>query len=324
MRQPNTKLRLAIALFVLSILSTSCFAQLGAYTLNITPNMLPNSTAAMSVGTVVSFQVMVQHPNYLACDSWANALLIEPATGYDPASINYVMSPTSWIDPSIALDMPAGSIGWAYDDLSNQMPWSSWGAPSSGPFIFMFEFTISDMSDLTQLYVDLYFYGDFDTGAYAFGSCGVAATPDGPHPISPHVALPIELLSFNGTPLAEGNELRWVTASETNNSHFIVERSVDGVAYESLATVPGAGTTSSPTHYKFLDQDAPGGVSYYRLLQVDLNGDAEYHDVVAITRTFTPDAPIATLNMLGQVVQDDFSGPVLEVLPDGSKILRGH
>ena len=76
--------------------------------------------------------------------------------------------------------------------------------------------------------------------------------------------------------------LTWGTASETNNSHFDIERSIDGSLFEPLIRVPGAGTTMQDQSYSALDEKPLPGVSYYRLKQTDLDGTYSYQGVVEI------------------------------------------
>jgi hypothetical protein len=95
-------------------------------------------------------------------------------------------------------------------------------------------------------------------------------------------ALPIELLSFEGH-LNNGHvDLTWVTATETNNDYFIVERSKDGNVWEEVLEVDGAGNSSSVINYFDKDYDPYPGISYYRLRQVDFDGTRSYSDIVPV------------------------------------------
>ena len=86
------------------------------------------------------------------------------------------------------------------------------------------------------------------------------------------IILPIELMEFYVTP-EEGNALlNWTTASEARNDYFLVERTSNGVDFETIGTVKGAGTSTSINSYSFLDTNPLQGVSYYRLTQVDFDG----------------------------------------------------
>ena len=95
--------------------------------------------------------------------------------------------------------------------------------------------------------------------------------------------LPIELLSFDAQ--VEGNNVlvSWQTATEHDNDYFIVERSIDGVNAERIGTIKGAGNSNKVLNYDFVDQNPYSGTSYYRLTQVDYNGQSETFDWVAVS-----------------------------------------
>lgn len=96
--------------------------------------------------------------------------------------------------------------------------------------------------------------------------------------------LPIELLYFNGEMVGEDNLLTWATVSEKNNDFFSLERSRNGVDFEVLAIVPGAGTSTSTLHYDKFDYDPYAGVTYYRLKQTDYDGQYMYSQTIALNR----------------------------------------
>jgi len=84
--------------------------------------------------------------------------------------------------------------------------------------------------------------------------------------------LPIELLSFTPQCLGNNGLIRWVTASEINNSHFIIQRSDNGVDYSDIAQIQGSGNSTQLTEYSYIDTQKPDGLVYYRLKQVDFDG----------------------------------------------------
>ena len=89
--------------------------------------------------------------------------------------------------------------------------------------------------------------------------------------------LPIELLHFDAKYTEERNvSLMWSTASETNNKEFVIERGRDGKEFLPIITLPGAGTTTVSMNYQTFDDHPLAGVSYYRLKQIDSNGDFSY------------------------------------------------
>ncbi len=89
--------------------------------------------------------------------------------------------------------------------------------------------------------------------------------------------LPVSLFSF--TVKKSNNQaslLEWKTVSEKNNDYFIIERSSDGINFEYIGTVDGAGSSNNLLSYSFVDENPYLGVNYYRLKQVDFNGQSEY------------------------------------------------
>jgi hypothetical protein len=84
--------------------------------------------------------------------------------------------------------------------------------------------------------------------------------------------LPIELVSFSGQELMNKIRLDWITQTETNNDHFIVEKSFDAINFNSIGNVDGVGTSSIQRKYVFYDNSFPMNSAYYRLRQVDFNG----------------------------------------------------
>lgn len=98
--------------------------------------------------------------------------------------------------------------------------------------------------------------------------------------------LPVEFSSFSASKSSFNmmNEvlLRWQTASETNNFGFNVERSfLNQENWQMIGFIEGAGTTNSTRSYQFIDNTAgEAGKYYYRLKQIDTNGEYAYSDIV--------------------------------------------
>ncbi len=96
--------------------------------------------------------------------------------------------------------------------------------------------------------------------------------------------LPIELLSFEANRSNDKKiELNWSTSSEINNDYFTVEKSKDGINFEEVVIVDGAGTTTIPKDYAKVDNNPFAGVSYYRLKQTDFDGHFSYSDLSAVS-----------------------------------------
>ena len=84
-------------------------------------------------------------------------------------------------------------------------------------------------------------------------------------------ALPVELISFEGNLKDKAIELNWKTEVELNNDYFTLERSRDGINFEVIATVRGAGNSNTPKRYDYLDRTPHYGLNYYRLSQTDFD-----------------------------------------------------
>ncbi len=103
-------------------------------------------------------------------------------------------------------------------------------------------------------------------------------------------ALPIELLRFNATADNTAAYLDWSTASETNNDYFTVEKSANGLDFEAIGTVDGAGNSSTVHSYSFTDEFSTLQLSnfplvYYRLKQIDYDGKYQYSNVISVDLT---------------------------------------
>ena len=102
--------------------------------------------------------------------------------------------------------------------------------------------------------------------------------------------LPVVLVSFDAEYLFKDNKsavlLNWVTLSEINNEKFIVEKSIDGINFESIFIVQGAGNTNTKTNYYSVDENPFFGVNYYRLKQIDFDGKYIYSGVISVNNTF--------------------------------------
>lgn len=98
-----------------------------------------------------------------------------------------------------------------------------------------------------------------------------------------NTALPVELLHFTAKANNNAAILTWATASEENNAYFDVQRSTDGINFETIGQVEGAGTTYDVQEYTFIDESPVNGINYYRLRQVDIDGQFEFHKIEVVT-----------------------------------------
>jgi len=94
--------------------------------------------------------------------------------------------------------------------------------------------------------------------------------------------LPVELLFFTAMVEDYSIKLQWATATEENNAYFEIERSLDGINFESIGQVEGSGTTYDTQEYSYIDESPINATNYYRLKQVDLDSEFEIHEVIAV------------------------------------------
>ena len=90
--------------------------------------------------------------------------------------------------------------------------------------------------------------------------------------------LPIELTEFNAVIRGDQVDVDWKLAAEINVDYFNVERSADGIIFESIAQVKGKGNTDMGSHYNVTDKHPLNGISYYRLKQTNFNGKNKYSE----------------------------------------------
>jgi hypothetical protein len=94
--------------------------------------------------------------------------------------------------------------------------------------------------------------------------------------VSPTIMLPVELKSFSGLINGRNVTLNWVTASESNFSHFIVERSNSNNWTAISSNIQAAGNSATPRNYSYTDSKLNTGKYSYRLKMVDKDGSYKY------------------------------------------------
>ena len=89
--------------------------------------------------------------------------------------------------------------------------------------------------------------------------------------------LPVKLYSFNANLNNNKVDLKWVTASEINVSHFIIEKSTDAINFSEAGLIFAYGNPTDKTNYTHSDNinTNQAGVIYYRLRSVDVDGKSE-------------------------------------------------
>ncbi len=149
--------------------------------------------------------------------------------------------------------------------------------------------------------------------------------------------LPIELLNFYAV-LTEGIVLlKWTTVTETNNHFFTLERSRNGLSFEGLFKVEGAGNSDVLLGYEAFDREPLIGRSFYRLKQTDFDGTFDYSWVVGIDNNLDASRinlypnPVSGPNLFltlqgleGEVVEFSFLNPVGQLMKLQSITIPGE
>lgn len=97
--------------------------------------------------------------------------------------------------------------------------------------------------------------------------------------------LAVEWISFTSENKGNYNLLQWKTATETHNEYFEIERSQDAISFEKIGRVQGTGNSNSLRLYEWQDEKPIKGLNYYRLKQVDINGNYQYSDITQVINT---------------------------------------
>lgn len=94
--------------------------------------------------------------------------------------------------------------------------------------------------------------------------------------------IPVELTSFSISSDGVNINLSWLTATETNNMGFEIQRKFGNNDFENVGFIQGAGTTSEKQSYQFTDKVNSTGIYVYRLKQIDFNGSYHYSKSVEV------------------------------------------
>jgi hypothetical protein len=95
--------------------------------------------------------------------------------------------------------------------------------------------------------------------------------------------LPVELSAFNANCGTGSIMVNWTTASENNNSYFVLERTKDLITWEIVSTVSSLNGNSNTVQNYAYEDHVFGGTFYYRLNQVDINGDVTTYPPITLT-----------------------------------------
>ncbi|WP_462281563.1 lamin tail domain-containing protein, partial [Salinivirga cyanobacteriivorans] len=93
--------------------------------------------------------------------------------------------------------------------------------------------------------------------------------------------LPVTWKSVSAVVKDKSIDINWTTATETNNDYFSIEYSIDNDSFQQIGRVEGAGNASVLNYYSFRHNSPVSGENYYRIKQVDFNGNFDYSKIVS-------------------------------------------
>jgi len=311
----------ATASFTVATQSASCYIQIGIYSYNqatgaftwLSPESINGGfdytnvdTGFAGTGTLNAQGMTPGNTYYILIDGHGGSVCNYTLT----AGIG-VQLPVALASPDLSLDCDEpGSVSVTNTNGSANVDWTwTWtGSSSGGP-------VSGSTVDVSSLNPGTY---NFTVEATDFNSCVTTAIQDQVQVTIDPCPLNVELISFYGLPSGDHNEILWTTLTEINNSHFILERSIDGQNWEPIYYRPGSGTSSEELRYEFDDFTYNSELSYYRLVQYDFNGLSTIHDVISVLNKNQEKGIIKIINLIGQEVKADYTGPRIIHYNDGS------
>ena len=136
-----------------------------------------------------------------------------------------------------------------------------------------------------------------------------------------NVALPVEILIFDGKNKGNNNYFFWVTASEDNTSHFDLEKSKDGKNWDKVFTKNASYKSTKKIKYDVTDYNVDPIINYYRLQQYDLDGVYETFGPISIDNRMVEKLVVKYINLIGQEINPnniDVMTVYIEIYSDGT------
>src|SRR5690554_1422559 len=184
-------------------------------------------------------------------------------------------SPYTWIPPTSNTTTTInvnGSHSCAYYEWERStddgLTWTVVAGATDASYV-----TPSDIT-VTTLYRSRVFFGSGCSGVYQDEAFEI---------LLPEDPLPVELTHFSTSCETGEPSIRWETASETNSAVFVVQFSADGKSWEDVKTIKAAGNSTSTRNYAVSGKRNQHGITYYRLVQKDFNGDQEIFGPISST-----------------------------------------
>ncbi len=192
--------------------------------------------------------------------------------------------------------------GLEYWDLTNE------NGHSGEPLVTLFWDAASEVTEPASLLVAHYNGASWDdegnggtTGVAAGGTITSANNLSSFSPITlasssaAENPLPVTLVNFSGIALNNNVELSWTTATELNNDFFEIQHSLDGIQFSPIGTVEGNGDSNELLNYNYTHANPALGDNFYRLRQVDFDGEDETLETIQVYNDFYYDGMDVTV-----------------------------
>jgi hypothetical protein len=284
---------------------------------NVSSTLIANATPPFSAGQTVEFTYDILDWNKVGCN-WVHGIVPKWGPCWDPASFTSVQGPASaagdgswgWYANGVVtyningLFYKKGDVvgaGWFFlrlgdpGYLSNN-PNATWGdagisaggncSDPSSTWRVRFRLKVKAICDKgVDCMVSVKTFGDGETGNWDSPGCLTDLPTVYNAQADPNncvVTVSAKVLSFRADNQGNSVKLSWTTESEQNNEKFVVMRSTDFRNFVPVSTTTGAGNSSSRRSYSTIDHEAPKGLVYYQLHQVNYNGSVTQSKVIGV------------------------------------------
>ena len=168
-----------------------------------------------------------------------------------------------------------------------------------------------------------------DRGAYKYADAAYPTGSGTQTSIRPNIrflfqsvggALPIELLSFNGSVVEDIRPyavLEWEVASQLNNDYYTIYHSIDGYEWKPISQVDGAGNSNTQMSYTSTHEEIQRGWNYYKLRQTDYDGMFEEFSPISLKLKEERKEVVKIYNQMGQEVDENTKGFVIRMWDNG-------
>lgn len=317
------------ASFTVSTTSSSCYIQIGVYGVNASEGFTWQSPASINggfdytnvdtgfsgTGTLNANGLVPGQAYYIMIDGHGGSVCSYTLT----AGIG-VQLPVAQASPDLTLACGQnGTLNVTTTSGNNaNVNWMwEWTGPTSGGPVSGSSINLNGMTPGVYTYT---------ATASNFSSCVTTAIDDQVVVTVEPCPLSIELANFYAENAGDFNNVVWITESEINNSHFILERSDDALNWETIYTVQGAGNSTEELRYYYHDHSFSSALTYYRLTQFDIDGENETFPIVSVKKGEIGNEVYKVINLMGQEIDSKYNGARIIQYTDGTckKIMGGN